>query len=390
MLNIKELALKYYEQTKNDRHYFHQHPELSFSEYQTINYIKERLDELEIPYQHYSETGIVASIKGAQDGKCVLLRADIDALPVQEDNQSDYASQICGVMHACGHDGHAASLLGCARILKVLAPNLKGEVKLLFQPGEEEAPGGALEMIENGALKGVDAAFGMHVWGDGLKGDILVKNGVTLGSASSFDLRINGKGAHGAAPHLSIDPIMIATQVINSLQTIVSRLNNPLEPLVVSICSIHGGSNYNVIPEYVDIKGTVRVLNDQLRLEVEKQFKQILDGYALMYQTTYHLDMEPGYPVVINDELMSEVVKKAAVKIVGESKVKELEVISMGGEDFAYFNHHVPSAFYFMGIADSLDKPVSHHHPQFDFDDKLLIESSAVMAQIAYDFLNEK
>lgn len=389
MMNIQELSKKYYEKTKADRHYLHQNPELSFQEYQTIAYIKEKLDELEIPYQHYGDTGIVASIKGYDSGKCVLLRADIDALPIFEQNECDYASINKGVMHACGHDGHAASLLGAARILKELSPNFKGEVKLLFQPGEEEAPGGALEMIEKGALEGVDAAFGMHLWGDALKGEVLVKSGVVLGSASSFDLRINGLSAHAASPNLGIDPIVIASEVILSLQTIVSRLNDPIQPLVVSVCSIHAGNNYNVIPEYVDLKGTVRVLNDELRLEVEKQFKQILDGYALMYQTTYHLEMEPGYPVVYNDELMSEVVRKAACKIVGSDKVKELEEISMGGEDFAYFNHHVPSAFYLVGIADNIDEPISAHHPLFDFDDEILIESSAIMAQIALDFLSE-
>jgi len=386
---VKELAKKYLPAVSQIRRYLHTHPELSNEEYKTKEYVKKILTTLEIEHFDMLETGIVGIIRGAKSGKTVLLRADMDALPIQEEVDVPYKSTVAGVMHACGHDGHTAGLLGAAMILNELKSELSGTIKLMFQPAEENQ-GGAERMIEAGILENptVDAAFGLHLWGTTEENTVEIKHGAMMAAPDFFSFKMIGKGGHAAMPQDTIDPINLTMQAINNMQNILSRRIDPVDTAVLSFCSIHAGEAANVIPQDVEVKGTLRTLSEKNRQDIPQMMEAVLKGICEANGATYEFDFDPKYPPLINDSAMTNHIIKSIGKIIGEDNIKELAAPNMSGEDFAYLGAHVPTAFYFYGIKPKDNsREVIHHHPKFEWDDNVLEGSSATLAQIAIDFL---
>mgnify|MGYP000927233153 CR=1 FL=1 len=388
---IKNLSKKYYDRIVEIRHRIHMHPELAFQEHETSKLIANELMRMGIEVQNgIAKTGVVGLIKGEKPGKTILLRADMDALEVQEAADVPYKSKIKGKMHACGHDGHIAGVLGAAMILNDLKDELHGNIKLVFQPAEE-TEGGAKPMIELGIMENphVDAAIGCHLWGSFKEGEVHIKEGPVMASPDVFTFKIIGKGGHAGIPHLSIDPIVITSQVICSIQSIVSRRVNPLKPVVISCCSIHGGETNNVIPNEVEVKGTVRTFHQDLRNWIPEAIEEILKTTTKAYGGSYEFEYSKRFPPLINNEKMAKLAMNSISKIIGEENVHKQEEANMGGEDFAYFASIVPSVYYFIGITPKNSDTVIHHHPKFGFNDTNLLILSQSMAQVAIDYLNE-
>ena len=366
----------------------HKTPELGLEEFLTKEKIIKYLEEIGIDYTTYpNHTGVMAYInKNAKN--TVAIRADIDALPIVETNNKSYKSIHSGKMHACGHDGHVAGLLGAAMILNELKDNLHGNVKLVFQPAEER-DGGALPMIEEGVLENpkVDAAFAAHLWGYLNEGEVHLKEGPMMASPDIFNIKVIGKGGHGAVPQESIDPIVITCQIVNSLQTIVSRKINPLDPVVITCGRIQGGDCHNVIPNEVELEGTIRTFNEETRNWVPKVMEDLIRGITTSQGAAYEFKYEPKYPALINDKYMTSFAKESLKKVVGEENVFDLKEPNMGGEDFAYFAQKVPSAFIFVGIANNKSEPVIHHNPYFKWDSKNVGILAQSLSQIAIDYL---
>lgn len=386
---IVELSNKYYEEMVKIRHKIHMYPEVGYEEYKTSQLICDTLEKLDIEFEkNIAKTGVVGIIRGAYPGKTVLLRADMDALLIQESDNYAYKSQRDGYMHACGHDGHVAGLLGAAMILNEFKDELHGNIKLLFQPDEENT-GGAKPMIDEGVLKNpdVDAVFACHLWGTTQKGKIELKSGELMASRDTFKFKVIGKGGHGAMPHLTVDPISIATQAINSMQTIISRKLNPIKPGIISFCTINSGSSHNIIPGEVEVSGTIRAFHDDIREWIPKEMENILRGITESQGATYEFELIESYPTLVNDKDMTDLVISASSKIVGRDNVSTNINLNTGSEDFAYYAKEVPSSFYFVGIAEDENHPVCHHHPDFGFDDDNLLVSAKTLTQIAIDFL---
>lgn len=389
MSEVKRLGEKYLQHMINLRETIHMYPEDGFSEFTTSKIIIEELDKLGIKVQkNVAKTGVVGLIEGKYPGKTVLLRADMDALKIQEQADVEYKSKIDGMMHACGHDGHVAGLLGAAMILNELKDNLHGNVKLVFQPAEERE-GGALPMIEEGVLENpkVDAAFAAHLWGYLNEGEVHLKEGPMMASPDIFNIKVIGKGGHGAVPQEAIDPIVITCQIVNSLQTIVSRKINPLDPVVITCGRIQGGDCHNVIPNEVELEGTIRTFNEETRNWVPKVMEDLIRGITTSQGAAYEFKYEPKYPALINDKYMTSFAKESLKKVVGEENVFDLKEPNMGGEDFAYFAQKVPSAFIFVGIANNKSEPVIHHNPYFKWDSKNVGILAQSLSQIAIDYL---
>ena len=389
MSEVKRLGEKYLQHMINLRETIHMYPEDGFSEFTTSKIIIEELEKLGIKVQkNVAKTGVVGLIEGKYPGKTVLLRADMDALKIQEQADVEYKSKIDGMMHACGHDGHVAGLLGAAMILNELKDNLHGNVKLVFQPAEER-DGGALPMIEEGVLENpkVDAAFAAHLWGYLNEGEVHLKEGPMMASPDIFNIKVIGKGGHGAVPQESIDPIVITCQIVNSLQTIVSRKINPLDPVVITCGRIQGGDCHNVIPNEVELEGTIRTFNEETRNWVPKVMEDLIRGITTSQGAAYEFKYEPKYPALINDKYMTSFDKESLKKVVGEENVFDLKEPNMGGEDFAYFAQKVPSAFIFVGIANNKSEPVIHHNPYFKWDSKNVGILAQSLSQIAIDYL---
>ena len=389
MSEVKRLGEKYLQHMINLRETIHMYPEDGFSEFTTSKIIIEELEKLGIKVQkNVAKTGVVGLIEGKYPGKTVLLRADMDALKIQEQADVEYKSKIDGMMHACGHDGHVAGLLGAAMILNELKDNLHGNVKLVFQPAEER-DGGALPMIEEGVLENpkVDVAFAAHLWGYLNEGEVHLKEGPMMASPDIFNIKVIGKGGHGAVPQESIDPIVITCQIVNSLQTIVSRKINPLDPVVITCGRIQGGDCHNVIPNEVELEGTIRTFNEETRNWVPKVMEDLIRGITTSQGAAYEFKYEPKYPALINDKYMTSFAKESLKKVVGEENVFDLKEPNMGGEDFAYFAQKVPSAFIFVGIANNKSEPVIHHNPYFKWDSKNVGILAQSLSQIAIDYL---
>ena len=389
MSEVKRLGEKYLQHMINLRETIHMYPEDGFSEFTTSKIIIEELEKLGIKVQkNVAKTGVAGLIEGKYPGKTVLLRADMDALKIQEQADVEYKSKIDGMMHACGHDGHVAGLLGAAMILNELKDNLHGNVKLVFQPAEER-DGGALPMIEEGVLENpkVDAAFAAHLWGYLNEGEVHLKEGPMMASPDIFNIKVIGKGGHGAVPQESIDPIVITCQIVNSLQTIVSRKINPLDPVVITCGRIQGGDCHNVIPNEVELEGTIRTFNEETRNWVPKVMEDLIRGITTSQGAAYEFKYEPKYPALINDKYMTSFAKESLKKVVGEENVFDLKEPNMGGEDFAYFAQKVPSAFIFVGIANNKSEPVIHHNPYFKWDSKNVGILAQSLSQIAIDYL---
>lgn len=389
MINIKQLSEKHYEKIRDIRHEVHMYPEEGFKEYKTSNLIIHELEKLNIEVKaNVAKTGVVGLIKGKYPGKTILLRADMDALRVEERAEVEYKSKIPGVMHACGHDGHVAGLLGAAMILNELKEELHGNVKLVFQPSEER-DGGARIMLEEGILDNpkVDMAFAAHLWGPLKEGTVAVKSGPFMASPDIFNFTVIGRGGHGAMPQFTIDPIPILCQIINNIQTIVSRKSSPFNPIVVSCCKIQGGESHNVIPNEVLVEGTIRTLDEETRAWVPKIIEEIIKGITESNGASYEFKYEPTYPVLINDVNATKIAEKAIAKVVGNNNVIEAKEPSMGGEDFAYIAKEVPASFFFIGIAKEGEEPVIHHNPYFKWDDKNIKIVAETLSQIALDYL---
>lgn len=369
------------------------YPELGHREFKTAKVVADELRRLDIEVaKNVSKTGVVGILEGKYPGKTLLLRADMDALPIQENTDLAYKSKIDGVMHACGHDGHTASLLGVAMILSELKEYLHGRVKFVFQP-DEEYVSGAREMIEGGILENpkVDAAFGLHLWGSYQEGSVKVKPGPIMAAPDKFVFKVIGKGGHGSTPHLCVDPIMIMVQAINNMQAIISRRKSTFNPAVISFCAIKADSEYNTIPEEVEVTGTIRTFDPDLRLWIIDAMEKVLKATAESQGAKYKfiIDEDFALPPVINDYGLTDLVQNAAERVIGKESVEVLREPLMAAEDFAYFSEKVPSAFFLVGISPD-ENELIHHSPNFQWNDDVLYTTVCVMAQAAVDFLTEK
>jgi amidohydrolase len=366
----------------------HSHPEPGFKETRTADLIDRRLCAMRVEARRIAGTGILATIKGARPGKTMLVRADIDALPVTELNEVPYRSKVPGMMHACGHDGHVATALGAATILAGRRDSLAGTIKFMFQPAEE-GPGGALPMIEAGILDKpkVDACFAMHMWNDLEVGQIGARPGPVFASADEFTIKIVGKGGHGAAPHQVIDPVVAAAHVTLALQTIVSRKTHPLKSAVVTVGQIHGGVRHNIISDTATLNGTCRALEKPVRAMIQKEIRAIAKGVAGALGAKAEVEWRDGYPPTVNDPKMTELVRGAAAEVVGEDNVVAQE-ITMGAEDMSYVLERVRGCYWLLGSANpkkGLDYP--HHSARFDFDESSLPIGVQVWVKIVERFL---
>lgn len=362
---------------------FHRHPELGFDEVRTAGIVAQRLNALGLEVQTgVGRTGVVGVLECARPGPVVLVRCDMDALPVQEDNSAPYASEIPGVMHACGHDGHTAIALTVARLLSERRAELPGTVKFVFQPAEEGL-GGAEAMIQDGVLASPRpaAAFGLHLWNPLPAGQVGVTAGPMMAAAEILQITLTGRGGHGASPHETGDPIVAAAQVVSALQSVVSRNVAPLESAVVSITSLHAGTAFNVIPGRAELLGTIRTLQPSVREVVLERVRALVTGMAPAMGVAAQVDIQPLTPAVVNDPDAVAVVREAAAAVVGAENV--VPVRTMGSEDMSEFLNRVPGCFFFVGSADAargLDAP--HHNARFDFDERALVTGTAIMCEV--------
>ncbi|MCL6454279.1 MAG: amidohydrolase [Alicyclobacillus sp.] len=355
------------------RRHLHQNPELSFQEQQTSQFVYETLRSFgELELSRPTPTSVVARLIGRQPGPVLAIRADMDALPITEENDLEFASTNPGVMHACGHDGHTAMLLGVAKVLSGLKDKLRGEVRFLFQHAEELFPGGAQELVKAGVMDGVDCVIGIHLWSPLQVGRIQVRAGAFMAAPDVFYITIKGKGGHAAQPHLTVDSIAIAAQVVTNLQHVVSRNVDPLDPVVLSVTQFHSGTAHNVIPESVEMVGTVRSFKPELRDEVPEKMERIVKGITEAHGASYEFRYEHGYRPVINDEQLTGRVRAALVETFGPDVVVEGDP-TMGGEDFSAYQQLVPGTFFYVG-AGNAEKGIiyPHHHPRFNVDEDAL------------------
>lgn len=383
---IKELAAKYSEEFIKVRHHIHANPELSYQEFNTSKFIQDKLASWNIPFEIKATTGVVGLIEGKNPGKkIVALRADMDALPILEQNEVTYKSLNPGVMHACGHDVHTTCLLGAAKILSETKDDWEGTVKLIFQPGEEKNPGGASLMIAEGVLENPapQKIFALHVHPGLEVGEFSFRGGMVMASADELYISIKAKGGHAASPHRTADPILIASHLIISLQQIVSRNNDPFNPTVLSITSFQAGNTTNVIPSEVKLMGTLRAMNEAWRFEAHKLIKKHTTELVAAMGAHSEIHIDVGYPFVNNDEALSASAMQNAKLFAGESNVTETE-LRMGAEDFAYYSHKIPGCFFRLG-AGNKEKGITHlvHTPVFNIDERAIEQGMGMMAWMA-------
>lgn len=375
------------------RRYLHEHPELSFEEKETALFIEEKLQAFgvdEIRTNVGDGYGIVGTIKGSYPGPTIALRADFDALAIKEKAEVPFQSKNEGVMHACGHDGHTASLLSVAKVLCENKDSLHGNVVLLHQNAEEIPPGGAKSMIEDGALDGVDYVFGIHLGAVQPLNQVYVTHGFGSANTDIFNLTIQGKGGHGAAPHDTHDALTVGTQIVTSLQKIISRLNDPIKPAVLSFSGFQaGGEAYNIIADTAEIKGTVRTLHSEVQEMIESKLKSMSAMIAEAFDATVDIEYIHGYPSIVNTDPEVDKVKKRLISLFGEESIEESEA-HMGGEDFAYFLQEKPGAFLNVGAKfPEDDNPFPHHHPAFIIHEDSLLRSGEVFLAIIDEYLGE-
>jgi amidohydrolase len=368
------------------RHHLHQHPELSDYEEQTALFVAERLRSLGLEVrEQIGGHGVVAELRGAQPGRTFALRADMDALPIEEANQVPYKSQNPGVMHACGHDGHTTTLLGTAKLLAGMRDRLKGTVRFIFQPAEETV-GGAGRMCDQGVMEGVEGIVALHGWPQVGIGQIGIKAGPMMASSDTFDIVVKGKGAHAAYPHQSIDPIVIGAQIVTALQTISSREFDPNEPVVVTVGKFHAGTAYNVIPSSATISGTVRTLSREARAGAPEQVRRIAEGICAAHRATCELTYRYGTPPVLNDPATVELIREVGREVLGTDNVVNISHSSMGAEDFAMYLEHAPGAMFRLGLGDV--SPI--HTPTFNYDDRALPIGVELFTRITLRFLESE
>jgi amidohydrolase len=377
------------------RRHFHAHPELGYEEVETAAFVARLLRDFGLEVvEGVGGTGVLALLQGeaAGEGRCIALRADMDALPVTEETNLPFASRYPGKMHACGHDGHTAMLLGVAKVLSLHRQDFAGTVKFFFQPAEECAPeGGAKGMIAAGVMENpkVDCVFALHVWPELPLGKVGVKTGPLMSASDRVRIRIQGKGGHGAAPHQAVDAVVVACHVVSALQTVVSRQVDPLEPVVLTIGSIHAGQRYNVIAPTAELDGTVRTQNEALRSGLPSRITKLAQATAEAFGAEAEVNYEFGYPTLYNQPRAVEVIRGAVTEVLGEAGLVELTRPSMGGEDFAYFLDLANGAMFWLGCRsrETPDAPI--HNGKFDFDERALAVGTGVLVQAALDALKE-
>ena len=389
MIDIKGEAQELFPYTRDLRRDFHRHPELGFQEVRTAGIVARELTEMGLEVSTgIGKTGVVATLEGARSGPVLLVRFDMDALPIQEETGAEYASQTPGVMHACGHDGHTAIGLTVAKILDAHKDDLGGTVKLVFQPAEEGL-GGAEAMVADGVLQQPkpERSLSLHLWNDKPSGWIGITPGPVMSASDRFSVKITGRGGHGAAPHLSIDPIVAGAQVISALQNIVSRNVDPLESAVVTATSMVGGEAFNVIPESVELRGTIRTFKPEIRDMVLERFTEIATGVSSAMGCQAEVELKSITPAVLNDPVLSEQVYEVAKSVFPQAEISTVER-TMGSEDMAFMMADIPGCYFFIGSADherGLD--AGHHHPKFDFNEDALTTGAALMASVVLEFL---
>ncbi|SMF87970.1 amidohydrolase [Paenibacillus uliginis N3/975] len=372
------------------RRYLHMNPEVSFQEEKTSAFVEARLREM-----GYEVTtgmgghGVMAVLKGGQPGKTIVLRADMDALPIQDEKSCEYKSTVTGVMHACGHDGHTSILLAAASYFRQNQETVRGEIRFMFQPAEEACPGGALGMIEAGALNGADVIYGLHLWTPLKLGTAASTPGPVMAAADEFFIDIIGRGGHGGMPHVTADAVVAGSALVMQLQTIVSRSVDPLQPAVVTVGTIEGGSAQNVIADRCRITGTVRTFDEDTRKLIRTRLESITRMTAEAYGTETAIEYLSGYPAVVNDENEAERFFRTAPRIFGENQV-HLSPKIMPAEDFAYYLREIPGCFMFVGAGNAeKDAVYPHHHPRFDFDEDAMLHGLKLMIEMVRSYQDE-
>jgi len=393
--NFLQQAKDLFPYTQSLRRDFHMHPELGFNEIRTGGIVAKELESLGIEVtKGVGKTGVVGLMEGAKPGPTILLRFDMDALPITEETGTEYASTNSGVMHACGHDGHTAIGLTVAKILNEHRDELKGSIKFCFQPSEEgtngEEVGGALMMMRDGVLEGpkVEKTLSLHVWNDKPVGWIHVSGGPVMAGAELFIVKLTGKGGHGAAPESTVDPVVCAAQITTALQTIVSRNVPPLKPAVVSVTSIHSGTAFNIIPQTAELNGTIRTFDPEIRKLVLERFEQIVNGIASSMGCESEITIKQVTAPVINNEAVAASVLKSAQSVFPNTEIASNQYLTMGAEDMGYMQEKVDGCYFYIGSANNeKNLNYNHHHPKFDFDEAALINGVALMATAAADLL---
>lgn len=380
---IKELTPKIVQWRRD----FHRHPEIALQEHRTSSVIRTFLEGLGIPVVTLAKTGLKGVLEGKPGGRTVALRADMDALPLREEGDKEYISENLEAAHVCAHDGHMAIVMAAAELLSRRKEGFKGRIVFLFQPSEEKLPGGAKEMIEEGALEGVDAIFGLHLWQPLPTGTLGIVKGPMMAQPDQFSVIVKGKGGHGSMPQTTVDPILVASHLVVNVQSIVSRNVDPLKPVVVSFGTVEGGTIYNVIPNEVRLTGTVRTFDPTLQHLAERRLQEITEETCKAFGASGQVDYEKGYPPLVNNDAMVDFVLETARKTLGEENIRPIDPV-MGGEDFAYYLQRVPGAFFFFGIGDGMEFP--HHHPAFDLDEKALPLAALLMSFLALEYLRKE
>ena len=389
-MNVRDITKKYKDYIIEKRRYFHMNPEPSFNEYDTSKVVQEELTKIGIPFEIFAKTGIIATIKGQNPVKTVLLRADMDALEGCEKNNVSYRSQKEGLMHACGHDGHIAMLLGAAHVLNEIKNDISGEIKLLFQPAEEIAKGAKAMIEESKIIDSIDAAFAIHLWQGVPVGKISLESGARMAAADLFSIKVKGKSGHGSMPHETIDAVVVASAIVMNLQHLVSRNTNPLDTLVVTVGKLTAGTRHNIIAGEALLEGTIRSFSDEVWKKIPEQIERVVKNTAAAYNAEAEIDLVRATPPLVNNQDISDILKASAEKLYGEEVVTKYEK-TPGGEDFAYFTQAVPGALAFVGIRND-EKGINspHHNETFDMDEEALEMGANLYAQFAIDFLNLK
>lgn len=392
---IKQKAKDQHQEVIEIRRYLHQHPELSYHEFETTKFIIQKLETLGITVDQPLETGCVGVLEGGKSSdRVVALRADIDALPIVEegDHKEDFISQKPGVAHCCGHDSHTANLLGVAKILSEMKDEIEGTVLLIFQPGEEKLPGGGRLLCETGYLqkKGVDVIYGLHSNPNLAPGKIAIRKGPMMARPDEFNIEILGQGGHAAYPHKAIDPIVMAAEVVNQLQTIVSRNINPTDPAVVTVGKISAGSAHNIIPEKAELIGTVRTFSSENANLIKERIEQIVKGVTEAHGGRYEYDFDYGYPAVMNTDWATDLVVNAASEVLGDGNVELMDDPIMAGEDFAFYQQHFPGVFFFLGSgSEKSGATYSWHHPKYNIDEDCFTTGMALMTSLVFQPIPE-
>ncbi len=390
MRKLSPSTEKYRDYVIGARRHLHAHPETSLEEVLTTAYLMRELDAMGIPYIKGEPTGLVATIKGKKPGKTVALRSDMDALNILEKNEVSYKSQVDGKMHACGHDGHTAILLGAARILKDQMEELPGTVHLIFQPAEETGHGAKILINTGTWYEETDNIFGAHLWSYLPTGKISLEPGQRMAATDRFQIKIQGLSGHGSMPHQTVDAVVVASAMVMNFQTIVSREYSPMEPLVVSVGSIHSGTAFNIISGEAVLEGTIRYFSKDIGKTIESSMRRVMESTAALYGASAEMIYTYNLPPVVNDEASSALAYEAASRILGEENIV-LQEKTTGGEDFAFYLEHKPGCFVFIGSGNhEKGTDFAHHNDHFDLDEDVLLHGSALYAEYAISFLKKE